>query len=85
MSHPESVPGLWALHVEGPDDLYAAPSQEAAEKRAVEFNAWWTARRAAGETRSEFAPTVNAVAVPWPYTPEAHAEDLPDWEEEWSA
>jgi hypothetical protein len=35
----------WALHFKGPDDVVAAPSREAAEIAAHNFNAFWDAHK----------------------------------------
>lgn len=64
---------LWAMHLKGSDDLHAAPSRAAAELMSA-----WMNDRFAGE---EIKP--YAVAVPWPYTPESHAESVGEWAANW--
>lgn len=58
-----SKPELWALHIEGPDDIFAMPSKEAAEAHAVILN-------------ERLPDHCRAVAKPWPHSAEAHAEDM---------
>lgn len=62
---------LWAVHIEGPDDIEAASSREAADARADELNAW-AARKHVADDGIVFLAKV----VAWPYSTEAHAEDL---------
>lgn len=70
---------LWCLHVEGPDDIYAAPSLQAAEERAKALNAWWAEKIAAEP--SPHWPSFKAVAKEWHYGAAEHAKDLPHWDE----
>jgi len=66
-------PELWCLHILGPDDVYAAPSKAAAVSCAARFNARFGPIAAQNDVMCE------AVVVPWPYSPESHAESLPSW------
>lgn len=83
---------LWMLHIQGPDDVVAAPSKAQAEKVAAAFNAYWSEwlgkKRAASvaEGRNpDHWPTINAVVVEWDSTAKAHAKSLaqywPDYAE----
>ncbi|MDM8358816.1 hypothetical protein [Pandoraea communis] len=78
----------WILHIEGPDDVYDAPSKEEADVVAAAFNEYWTARTA--ERRTEIAaegrnpnhyPEIRATVIQW--TPEhgEHAHDPEAWAE----
>jgi uncharacterized protein (DUF1330 family) len=74
---------LWMLHVQGPDDVIAAPSKDDAEKAAAAFNAHWSAylakQRAASVAEGKDPdnwPTVTAVVAEWDSTPAAHARNL---------
>lgn len=60
---------LWCLHLQGPDDVHAAPSREAAEHVAAKINRAFAAH--------DIQP--SAVAARWPHSPESHAEDLANW------
>lgn len=65
---------LWCVHVLGPDDVYAAPSHEAAAIYAREMNKTMHA--------PQNMPTdvlCFAYAAPWPHSAEAHAEAVKDW------
>jgi len=71
---------LWAVHVEGPDDVLAAASEAAAIAEAEEINAYF-ARRAA-EDPSPYDPTMSAKVIGWPFSPERHAKSLAEQERE---
>lgn len=75
---------LWAVHIEGPDDMRAAPSKDAAEQRAKEINdgyELWAKR----PDVSPNAPRWHAVVAPWPYDEAGHAEDVATWDRpDWS-
>lgn len=69
---------LWAIHIEGPDDIIAAPSMEAAEREAALLS-----QQFASIPKSENAPAVRAVVTVWPYLAEGHAQSLGrDWDKE---
>ncbi|MFP3564747.1 hypothetical protein [Paraburkholderia sp. SIMBA_030] len=83
---------LWMLHIEGPDDIVAAPSKEEADKVAAAFNAFYGAYLAKQRAASVAAgrdpnnwPTINAVVVEWDSTAKAHAKSVakywPDYAE----
>lgn len=72
---------LWAMHVQGPDDMWAAPSKERAEAAAKALNDFW-AEKIASKNDPDY-PVVNAVVVPWDGTPEAHAKAVVKWAGEW--
>lgn len=69
---------LWAMHIPGPDDIYAAPSKEAAEHMAKLHNASMDAFFEK-HPRTQDDPSkvcVTAVVVPWPFGAEDHAEAI---------
>ncbi|WP_042886367.1 hypothetical protein [Cupriavidus necator] len=75
---------IW-LHIQGIDDMVAAPSREEAERVAAAYNRFWTVETArrkaeiAAEGRNpDFYPTCVAVVVE--DDDEGHAESLA---EEW--
>lgn len=78
---------LWCLHIPGPDDLHAAPSNEEAVKAAAAYNAYMRSyweKRAAGLTAEQIDhyPAIEsylAHVVPWPWEPAGHAESVKDW------
>jgi len=83
---------LWMLHIQGPDDVIAAPSKDDAEKVAAAFNAHWGAYLAkqraasvAGGKDPDNWPTINAVVAEWDSTPAAHLRSVkrywPDYAE----
>lgn len=83
---------LWMVHIQGPDDIVAAPSKEEADKVAAAFNAYWSAyldkqrAQSVAEGRNpDHWPTVTAAVVEWDSTPKQHASNLkrywPDYAE----
>lgn len=60
---------LYAVYVSGPDDLFAAPSKEAAEARATEIN-----KTIPSEVAAE------AGVIKWPFDELAHARDVKDFD-----
>jgi hypothetical protein len=74
---------LWMLHIQGPDEIVAAPSKDEAERVAAAFNAYWGAylakQRAASVAEGKDPdnwPTINAVVIEWDSTPAEHAESV---------
>lgn len=83
---------LWMLHIQGPDDVVAAPSKAQAEKVAAAFNAYWgewlgkkRAESVAEGKNPDHWPSINAVVVEWDSTAKAHAKSVaqywPDYAE----
>jgi hypothetical protein len=83
---------LWMLHIQGPDDIVAAPSKEEADQVAAAFNAYWSAYLAKQRAQSvvegknpDHWPTVTAAVAEWDSTPKQHAASLkrhwPDYAE----
>lgn len=63
---------LYAVHIQGPDEIIAAPSERDAKALADKMNAWIS------ERIKEFY--CEAVVIKWPYAPASHAEELAkDW------
>ncbi|EJN06446.1 hypothetical protein [Herbaspirillum sp. YR522] len=62
---------LWAVHILGPDDVYAAPTMTDAYEEAARFQRFWAARQ-----KSEYSPTIVAVVTEWNGTPEQHAHSV---------
>jgi len=65
---------LWCVTVLGPDDVYAAPSHDAAETYAHEMN-----KKIHGRPNAPDDVLCFAYAAPWPHSAEAHAEDVKNW------
>jgi hypothetical protein len=57
------------MHIIGPDDFHAAASREEAERMVHNFDAAMAAAKR--------EPLARAVVAEWPWSAEAHAEDLP--------
>jgi hypothetical protein len=68
---------LYAVHVQGPDDIIAAPGRREAEVLADKLNAFFAEIK---QKSGPAAPIIEAVVIKWPYTPPSHAEALAeDW------
>ena len=65
---------LWCCHVRGPDDVHAAPDYDTALRWADITNALnWR-----GHTPESYDDCLlKAVPAIWPWSAEAHAENLP--------
>jgi hypothetical protein len=70
--HPDEK--LWCVHIEGPDDLVAAPSKELAEEAAKHMNAHFS--------QNFVDPILRAVVIEWIHSPESHASCLPKFYEQ---
>ncbi|HZN71226.1 MAG TPA: hypothetical protein VFC00_06030 [Micromonosporaceae bacterium] len=75
-------PTLWAVHVQGPDDVIAAADRGEAERRAAEINAV-AAAVAARPDASPNDPKVYAVVIEWPYVRDEHAEEVARGDQRW--
>jgi hypothetical protein len=62
---------LWCCHVRGPDDVHAAPNYATALEWSDRFNDWW-----ARQPKSENDPIIRAAPALWPWSADAHAENL---------
>lgn len=67
---PEPTP-LWAVHVQGSDDIVPQPSREAADQ----FNALLDALDVENAAKPMY-PKFAAQVIPWPGTADEHAEAL---------
>jgi hypothetical protein len=82
-------PTLWAVSIQGPDDIIAAADHLSAVKIANTFNRFWQQMKEKAPQRAH-DPRMWAVPVEWPYTAKSHAESLvsgpgPDYDEMVSA
>jgi hypothetical protein len=66
---------LWAMHLMGPDDIYAAPSKAEALEVANRINYEFRDR--------EIKP--HAVVVPWDGSDESHKAQAEFWKDEWGS
>jgi hypothetical protein len=73
---------LWAIHVQGPDDIIAAADKASAEQRAKAINDWYAARTQEPDFDPRTYPRIHAAVIAWPYAGEAHAEALREQEED---
>lgn len=63
---------LWCVHILGPDDLYAAPSEAEARRAVAYMESHWNKI----EPDAEVNRMVRFEAIPWPHAPESHAKDV---------
>lgn len=68
-------PELWAVHIEGPDDVIACADRAEADTRAAEINQAWAQFRQRPDA-SDNDPRWHAVVVPWTYGSDDHAEEV---------
>lgn len=73
---------LWAVHVEGPDDVLPARDREAAERLAAEINAGWAAYREVRPAVPGVSPELRAFVVRWPFPRDEHAARVELYERE---
>lgn len=66
---------LWAMHLMGPDDMYAAPSKAEALEVANRINYEFRDR----------AAKPYAVVVRWDASSDRHASQVGYWQEEWGS
>ena len=66
--------GLWAVNVQGPDDVYPCESRLAALEMANTLNASFIAQQE--KDHHEYDPIMRAVVIPWEHSPEEHAAAL---------
>lgn len=66
---------LWCVHVLGPDDVYAAPSHDAAV-----VHARWLNQAVHGRNSTPRDILAFAYAAPWPHSKESHADDVKGWD-----
>jgi hypothetical protein len=69
---------LYAVHIQGPDEIIAAPGKREAKALADKWNPYFV------EMAQKFgpaAPIIEAVVIKWPYEPVEHENDL---EQNWS-
>jgi hypothetical protein len=73
---------LWAVHIEGPDDIVAAADRHEADTKATEINAAYEtfAKR---PDASEFDVRWHANVVPWPFSTVDHVEEVARGDERW--
>ena len=70
---------LWAIHIPGPDEHHAAPSQEAASHMASKHNAAMKEYVAKNKLNWP-AESITAEVTEWPFDPESHAEELKEFD-----
>lgn len=68
----------WALHIEGPDDILAAPNKQVAEFAAEVTNRWL--REAAGDEQ----PAARAIVVEWAYSHESWRDGCEQFAADWA-
>jgi hypothetical protein len=61
---------LWALLIEGPDDLYAMPSLDHAQEHVIVLRSY--CNRISAETGVTLRPKV----IPWPHSSQSHAANM---------
>lgn len=71
----DSKTPLWAVSIQGPDDLIPVASYLNAIKIANAFNVWWQDHIDAHGLQ-QHAPRMWAIPANWPWSDESHAEGI---------
>lgn len=85
LSDMPAAPALWAVHVEGPDDVLAAADRADAETHANAINEWYARWSTRPDADPGLDPRVHANVIEWDGTPEDHAADLARGDVRWAA
>lgn len=64
---------LWCVNIQGPDDVIACRDRADAFRYALWMNLSFLRMY---DDPSPYHPTIQAVIIEWPHSPESHAEDL---------
>ena len=73
------APTLWAIHIPGPDEFYAAPSKETAEHMAA-MHAKAMQEFFAKTQRTDGLAMVTAQVAAWPSDAESHSAALQEFD-----
>jgi hypothetical protein len=74
---------LWCIHIPGPDEYHAAPSETVANHMAAKHNAAMTEffkKRPDPDGIGPLPESCMATAMPWPFDAEEHARELSDFD-----
>lgn len=70
---------LWAIHIPGPDEYHAAPSEVMAKEMAAKHNA--AVQAYASKNKPDWGQEmIVANAAEWPGTAEDHAAEMADFD-----
>jgi hypothetical protein len=79
------LPTLWAVHVQGPDDVIAAAGKAEAERHAQGINDWYERRSKEPDFDPVTFPRIRAEVIEYPYSRESHAREVARGDERWAA
>lgn len=71
---------LYAIHIPGPDEYHAAPSDEAAKHMAEKHNAAMQEWLLGRDDKHGLAPMTVAQVAEWPFGPDSHAEEVKEFD-----
>ena len=76
---------LWAIHVQGPDDIIAVADREEGEKYAKGYNDAYVKFTQRPDHNPSLDGRWHAVVIPWPedWSAEDHAEEVARGDERW--
>lgn len=70
---------LWAIHVPGPDEYQAAPSEAMAKEMAAKHNV--AMQEYVSRNKLDWGPgMITAEVVEWPWPAEEHAAEVADFD-----
>lgn len=68
---------LWAVLIQGPDEMYAVQSKEQGEVIVKRMNDTWKAMpEGFGDRQRPPGYAMHAIVTPWIHSAESHARDL---------
>jgi hypothetical protein len=79
------LPTLWAVHVQGPDDIIATVDRVEAERHTAAINDWYKRQTKRPDFDPETFPRVRAEVIEWPHSRNGHAEDVARGDVRWAA
>lgn len=71
---------LFAIYIPGPCEYHAAPSEAAAKHMAEKHNSAMQEWLLGSDDKHGLAPMTMAQVAEWPFGPEAHAEEVKDFD-----
>lgn len=75
---------LWAVHVEGPDDVIAAVDRAEADAKAKEINDGYEAFKQRPDHRPDVDVRWHANVIEWPYSAAEHHEEVATGDDRWT-
>jgi len=75
---------LWAVHIEGPDDIIACADRAEADQRTKEINDAWETLSRRPDANPELDGRFHAVVIPWEWSALEHTEEVARGDDRWT-